>query len=82
MTVVVQRKPILGLILLVVCNFFLLSVQVRSERGELLLRSWGLTLFTATLVAEAEKAARDFALIQRSAADYERARNTEARRVR
>lgn len=33
---------------------------------------WGLTLFTATLVAEAEKAARDAALIERAAADYER----------
>jgi hypothetical protein len=37
---------------------------------------WGLTLFTATLVAEAEKAARDFALIDQAAADYERARAT------
>ncbi|MEZ4372944.1 MAG: hypothetical protein R3B07_19115 [Polyangiaceae bacterium] len=34
---------------------------------------WGLTLFTAFLVAEAEKAARDFALIDKSAEDYERA---------
>jgi hypothetical protein len=35
---------------------------------------WGLTLFTAVLAAEAERAARDFALIDRAAADYERAR--------
>jgi len=35
---------------------------------------WGLTLFTAGLVAEAERAARDFALIERAASDYERAR--------
>jgi hypothetical protein len=35
---------------------------------------WGLTLFTAVLEAEAERAARDFALIDRAAADYERAR--------
>ena len=34
---------------------------------------WGLTLFTATLAEEAERAARDFALIERAAADYERA---------
>jgi hypothetical protein len=34
---------------------------------------WGLTLFTATLAAEAERAARDFALIERAAEDYERA---------
>jgi len=40
---------------------------------------WGLTLFTATLVAEAEKAARDFALIDQAAADYERARAAERR---
>jgi hypothetical protein len=38
---------------------------------------WGLTLFTATLVAEAEKAARDAKLIDKAAADYERAGNTE-----
>ncbi len=34
---------------------------------------WGLTLFTATLVAEAEKAARDAELIAEAADDYERA---------
>jgi hypothetical protein len=35
---------------------------------------WGLTLFTAVLEAEAERAARDYALIDRAASDYERAR--------
>jgi hypothetical protein len=35
---------------------------------------WGLTLFTAALVAEAERAARDFELIDKAARDYERAR--------
>jgi hypothetical protein len=35
---------------------------------------WGLTLFTAVLVADAEKAARDFAIIDAAARDYERAR--------
>jgi hypothetical protein len=34
---------------------------------------WGLTLFTATLDAEAERAARDYSVIQKAAADYERA---------
>jgi hypothetical protein len=34
---------------------------------------WGLTLFTAALEAEAEKAARDLDLIEKSAKDYERA---------
>jgi hypothetical protein len=33
---------------------------------------WGLTLFTAVLNAEAERAARDFTLIDKAAADYER----------
>jgi hypothetical protein len=33
---------------------------------------WGLTLFTAVLDAEAERAARDYSLIERSAADYRR----------
>jgi hypothetical protein len=35
---------------------------------------WGLTLFTATLEAEAEKAARDNTMIERAATDYERVR--------
>lgn len=33
---------------------------------------WGLTLFTAVLSGEAERAARDFSLIEKAAADYER----------
>lgn len=37
---------------------------------------WGLTLFTPTLAEEAERAARDFSLIERAAADYERARKS------
>ncbi len=35
---------------------------------------WGLTLFTPALVAEAERAARDYELIDKAASDYERAR--------
>jgi hypothetical protein len=34
---------------------------------------WGLSIFTAELVAEAEKASRDFDIVQRAADDYERA---------
>jgi hypothetical protein len=34
---------------------------------------WGLTLFTAELQAEAERASRDFDVVARAAADYERA---------
>jgi hypothetical protein len=34
---------------------------------------WGLTLFTAELLAEAEKASRDFEMVGRAADDYERA---------
>ncbi len=34
---------------------------------------WGLTVFTAELVAEAEKASHDFEMVDRAAADYERA---------
>lgn len=33
---------------------------------------WGLSLFTAELVAEAERAARDFEVVDRAASDYER----------
>jgi len=38
---------------------------------------WGLTLFTAELSAEAEKAARDLELIEKAASDYERAAKAE-----
>ena len=34
---------------------------------------WGLTLFTPTLDAEAQRAARDYQVIDKAAADYERA---------
>lgn len=40
---------------------------------------WGLTLFTATLDAEADKAARDAALIDKAAEDYERAAKQESK---
>ncbi len=35
---------------------------------------WGLTLFTADLVAEAERAARDWDVVEKAALDYDRAR--------
>jgi hypothetical protein len=35
---------------------------------------WGLTMFTADLVAEAERAARDAEVVDKAALDYERAR--------
>ncbi len=37
---------------------------------------WGLTWFTAVLVAEANKAARDAGMIEKAAADYDRVRRT------
>ncbi|MFZ0428260.1 MAG: rod shape-determining protein MreC [Acidobacteriota bacterium] len=46
MTENVRRNPFFGLLALVVLNLFLLSVQVRSENGRLILRSWGLAAFT------------------------------------
>jgi len=33
---------------------------------------WGLTLFTADLLAEAERAARDADVVEKAAADYDR----------
>ncbi len=39
---------------------------------------WGLTLFTPILDAEAERAARDFGVIEKSAADYDRVRRADA----
>ena len=41
----------------------------RRENG-----MWGLSMFTAELLAEAERAARDFEVVDRAAADYERAK--------
>ncbi len=35
---------------------------------------WGLTLFTAELTAEAERAARDWDIVERAAKDYERSK--------
>ena len=35
---------------------------------------WGLTLFTADLLAESERAARDWEVVDRAASDYERGR--------
>lgn len=45
--------------------------RVRSENG-----IWGLTLFTAKLVSEAERSARDYAMIERAAQDYARVAST------
>jgi hypothetical protein len=41
---------------------------------------WGLTLFTAALTTEAERAARDYGLIEKAAADYERVKQAEKQR--
>lgn len=38
---------------------------------------WGMTQFTATLVAEAERASRDALMVERAAADYDRVRRAE-----
>lgn len=49
---------------------------VRGTRYAFRLRDngmWGLTLFTARLVADAEKVARDYSVIDAAASDYERA---------
>ncbi len=40
---------------------------------------WGLTLFTATLEGEAEKAARDLDVVEKSARDYERAAQVDGK---
>lgn len=42
---------------------------------------WGLTLFTPMLDAEAERAARDFSVIEKAAADYQRVPGTVPRAV-
>jgi hypothetical protein len=52
-------------------------VTVKGTRYALRRRDngiWGMTLFTAALVSEAERASRDLALIEQSAEDYRRAK--------
>jgi hypothetical protein len=49
-------------------------LRIRPENG-----IFGLTLFTADLVAEAERAARDYGIIEKAATDYERARHVKNR---
>lgn len=52
-------------------------VTARGSRWPFRIRKngiWGLTVFTAELVAEAEKATRDLALVEAAANDYDRAR--------
>ncbi len=41
---------------------------------------WGLTLFTAELAQEAQRAARDAALVEKAAQDYERARKRDQKK--
>jgi hypothetical protein len=53
-------------------------VTARGTRYPMRVRDngiWGLTLFTAELVAESERAARDLAVVTAAAADYDRAAN-------
>jgi hypothetical protein len=52
-------------------------VTIRGTRYPFRLRDngiWGLTLFTAALMAEAERASRDLAVVAAAADDYERAK--------
>lgn len=46
MIVLLQRKPFILLAILLLANLLLLSVQVRNQRGRLLIRSWSLLVFT------------------------------------
>jgi hypothetical protein len=51
-------------------------ITARGTRWPFRLRKngiWGLTVFTAELVAEAEKATRDLAVVEAAASDYDRA---------
>lgn len=46
MTGFVSQRPIIGLVLLVVFNLFLVSLQVRNPDGTLMIRSVGLAVYT------------------------------------
>jgi hypothetical protein len=63
------------------------DVEIRGERATIVTGKgtryafrrrdngiWGLTIFTAELVAEAERASRDLGVVEQAAADYDRAR--------
>jgi hypothetical protein len=55
-------------------------VTARGTRWPFRLREngiWGLTIFTAELAAEAEKATRDLAVVESAAADYDRLRDAK-----
>jgi len=44
MTEFTQKRPVLSLLVLVLLNLFLLSIQVRDSQGRILIRSLGITL--------------------------------------
>jgi rod shape-determining protein MreC len=46
-----RSNPLVGLLLLVGLHLFLLSVQIRSEAGHVLLRSWGLSILGPVALA-------------------------------
>lgn len=55
-------------------------VTVRGTRWPFRKRDngiWGMTVFTAELLAEAEKASRDLAVVKSSAADYDRLKSAQ-----
>lgn len=85
MTEFVQRRPGVYLLILVAVNILLISIQVRSEEGHLLLRSWGLRVFTpiaSTLhfVTQAmEDVAERYAFLRNTEKENQRLREENAR---
>lgn len=70
------RKDLSGIVRVEIEGERASLVTARGTRWPFRIRKngiWGLTIFTAELAAEAEKATRDLAVVEAAAADYERA---------
>ena len=69
MNSLVQKRPLIFLLTLVLANILLLSLQIRSQEGRLLLRSWGLLVFSPAvssfhyLVSGIQSVAQDYLVL-------------------
>ena len=81
----VQRRPFVSFLTLILANLLLLSAQVRNEEGRLLLRSWGLLAFTPVvsglhyLTDGIQKAAQRYLLLYDLQGEYQRLRTENLR---
>ncbi|MGH9339191.1 MAG: rod shape-determining protein MreC [Acidobacteriota bacterium] len=85
MIALLERKPFVTLVMLLVANLLLLSVQVRNEEGRLLLRSYGLWLLTPAasslhaVSTRVESVFDDYFLLRNAHVENEQLRQENAR---